>query len=78
MAELSRDIVPEVVESCKAGAEEAAVAIGRGLDTEVRLSVGEPRSIDVQSLPEGLTGPGLAVVLTVGSTGALVLALLMR
>ncbi|HUT94909.1 MAG TPA: FliM/FliN family flagellar motor switch protein [Thermoguttaceae bacterium] len=73
MAELSLDIVSEVVESCKAGAEEAAVALGRGLDTEVRLSVGEPGSIDVQSLPEGFTGPGLAVVLTVGSTGALVL-----
>lgn len=73
MAELSLDIVPEVVESCKAGAEEAAVALGRGLDTEVRLSVGEPGSIDSQSLPEGLSGPGLAIVLTVGTTGALLL-----
>jgi len=73
MAELSLDIVPEVVASCKAGAEEAAVALGRGLDTEVRLSVGEPGSIDGQSLPEGLSGPGLAIVLTVGSTGALLL-----
>jgi len=73
MAELSLDIVPEVVESCKAGADEAAVALARGLDTEVRLSVGEPGSIDVQSLPEAFTGSGLAVVLTVGSTGALVL-----
>jgi len=73
MAELSLDIVSEVVERCKAGAEEAAVALGRGLDTEVQLSVGEPGSIDVQSLPEGFTGPGLAIVLTVGSSGALVL-----
>ena len=73
MAELTLDIVPEVVASCKAGAEEAAVALGRGLDTEVRLSVGEPGSIDGQSLPEGLSGPGLAIVLTVGTTGALLL-----
>jgi len=73
MAELSRDIVPEVMASCKAGAEEAAVALGRGLDTEVRLSVGEPGSIDAQALPEELSGPGLAIVLTVGGTGALLL-----
>jgi len=73
MAELNRDIVPAVVASCKAGAEEAAVALGRGLDTEVRLAVGEPGSIDAQALPEGLRGPGLAVVLTVGGTGAVLL-----
>jgi flagellar motor switch protein FliN/FliY len=46
--------------------------LGRGLDTEVQLSVGEPGSIDTGALPEQLSGPGLAIVLTVGETGALV------
>jgi len=73
MVEMSLDAIAEVVEACKAGAEEAAAAIGRGLDTEVQLSVGEPGSVDAQALPEGLHGPGLAIVWAVGSTGALVL-----
>ncbi len=72
MSELSLEIVAEVVEACKARAEEAAEALGRGLDAAVALSVGEPGSIDLQALPEGLSGPGLAIVLTVGETGALV------
>jgi flagellar motor switch/type III secretory pathway protein FliN len=73
MAELSPDIVPKVVESCKAGAEEAALALERGLDTKAELSVGEPGSVDLRALPEGFDGAGLAVVLMVGSTGALFL-----
>ncbi len=73
MAELSLDILSEVVESCKAGADEAAVAMGRALDAELQLSVGDPGSVDTKALPEGLSGPGLAVVLTVGGGAALVL-----
>lgn len=72
MAELSLDIVAEVVEACKAGADEASAAFGRALDAELQLSVGEPGSADTNALPEGLDGPGLAVVLTVGATGAVV------
>ena len=74
MADLSLDILAEVVETCTAGAEEAAGAFGRALDTDVQLSVGEPGTVEIEALPEGFSsGPGLAVVLTVGSTGALVL-----
>jgi len=73
MADLSLDILAEVVKTCTAGAQEAAAAFGRGLDMEVQLSVGEPGTVNMEALPEGLLGPGLAVVLTVGSTGALVL-----
>jgi flagellar motor switch/type III secretory pathway protein FliN len=73
MAELSRDIVAEVVEACKASATEAAEALGGVLDAEVQLTVGEPGSIETGALPEPFTGPGLAIVLTVGQTGALVL-----
>jgi flagellar motor switch protein FliN/FliY len=73
MAGLSAEIVAEVVESCKAGAERAAAAFGQALDAEVQVSVGEPGKIDTEALPEGLDGPGLAILLTVGSSGALVL-----
>jgi len=72
MAELSLEIVADVVEACKAGADEAASAFGRVLEADVQLSVGVPCSFDTRALPEGLDGPGLAVVLTVGATGAMV------
>jgi len=72
MAELSLDIVAQVVEACKAGADEAGASFGRALDAELQLSVGEPGSVDTKALPEGLDGPGLAIVLTVGATGAVV------
>ena len=71
MPDLSPDIVGEVVEACKAGAAEAMEALGRGLDTEVQLTVGEPGTIDMKALPEGFSGPGLAVVMIVGSEAAL-------
>jgi len=73
MAELGRDIVAEVCETCKACAAEAAEAFARALGAEVQLSVGEAGSIDTGALPEQFSGPGLAIVLTVGKTGALVL-----
>jgi flagellar motor switch/type III secretory pathway protein FliN len=73
MAELSLDIVADVVEACKACAAEAAEALGRALDAEVQLSVGEPGSLDTGALSQEFSGPGLAIVLTVGETGALVL-----
>ena len=47
MPDLSPDIVGEVVEACKAGAAEAMEALGRGLDTEVQLTVGEPGTTSV-------------------------------
>ena len=71
MAELTLEIVAEVVEACKAGAEEAGAAFGRGLDLEVALSVDEPGSINLEALPEGFDGPGLVAVWTAGDTGAL-------
>ena len=73
MADLTPDIVAEVVETCKLGAEEAAAAFGRALDTEVQLSVGEPGTVKLESLPGELTGPGLAIALSVGGGGAIVL-----
>ena len=71
MAELTPEIVAEVLAVCQAGAEEAAEAIGRALDAKLSVSVGEPGTIDANTLPEEFSGPGLAVVLIAGEVGAL-------
>ena len=71
MPDLSPDIVGEVVEACKAGTAEAIEAFGRGIDAEVQLTVGEPETIDTKALPDGFSGPGLVIVMTVGSEAAL-------
>ncbi len=73
MSDLTPEIVDEVVAACKAGADEAAEALGRALDGKFAVSVGEPGTVDLEALPEDLSGAGLAVVLMVGGTGALVL-----
>jgi flagellar motor switch protein FliN/FliY len=73
MAELTLDFVAEMVESCKAGADRAAAAFGQALDAQGQLLVGEPGTLDMQALPKELDGPGLAILFTVGDSGALVL-----
>ncbi len=73
MADLTPEIVDAVLAACTAGAEEAGEAFGRALDTKITLSVGQPGPLEMEKMPEGLEGPGLAAVLTVGSAGALVL-----
>lgn len=73
MAELTPEIVDAVLAACTEGAEEAAEAFGRALDVQIAVSVGQPGAVEMEKLPEGLEGPGLAVVLTVGTAGALVL-----
>ena len=73
MPDLSPDIVGEVVEACKAGVDEAVEAFGRGIDAEVKLTVGEPRTVDMKALPDELSGSGLAVVMIVGSEAALLI-----
>ncbi len=73
MAELTPEIVAQVIEACKAGAGEAAEALSRALDAKVTLSVGEPGSVEVDALPEELSEAGLAVVLTVGEAAAVLL-----
>lgn len=72
MPDLSPDILAAVVQACKTGAAEAADSFRRNLDADVKVSVGEPGTIDTQALPEGFTGPGFVVTLTCGSSAALV------
>ncbi len=73
MAEFTAEIVDQVVELCKTDADEAAEALARALDAEgLKLAVGEPGTPDSQELAKQFTGPGLVVVLTVGTSAALV------
>jgi len=73
MAELTPDIVDQVVATCTEGSEEAAEALGRALDAEFSATVGEPGTIDSKQMPEDVAGPGLVVTFTVGQSGAALL-----
>lgn len=73
MSEFSPNIVAAVVQACQQGAEEAGAALNRTLDSQVKLVVGKPDEITLPKLQEQLAAPGLAVVLTVGGAGAVVL-----
>ena len=73
MSELTPEISPEVIAACQANAEEMAGALTRGIDTEVTVAVGEAATYSPKELPEGLEGPGLAVLLQFGDIGAVAL-----
>lgn len=73
MSKLTPEIASQVVEACKAAAEDVASAFQRALDAEMAVSVGEPDTVDRAALSAEVQGPGLAVVLTVGDQAALVL-----
>ncbi len=73
MSELTPQIVDAVVAACQAGAAEAGQALSRALDMEIRLAVGTAGSLQAAALPAELSGPGLALLFTVGSAGALLL-----
>ena len=70
MVELTPEIVDQIVAACKSGAGEAGEALGRALDGEISLSVGSPATVDPDALPDDLSGPGLVVVLNVGTVAA--------
>jgi len=69
MSELTPEIAADVVAACQAGAEEAAGALGRSLDNEFTLAVGEPSTYAPQEAPEGFDGAGLVVLLKFGEVG---------
>ena len=74
MADLTAEIVDLVAASCQAGAAEAAQALGRALGGEIRLSVGPHGTLRLDAMPAAWQGPGLAVVLKIG-TAAMILAI---
>ena len=70
MAQFNADITDSVLAACRAGAEEAAEAIGRVLDTSCQLATGEANAFDVESPAEDLKGPGLVILLVVEDKAA--------
>lgn len=73
MANFGPEIAADVVAACQAGAGEASEAFSRALDGNLKLEVGQAATLDPAAWPAAIQGPGLAVVLNIGATGALVL-----
>ena len=72
MAELTAEIAASVIETCRAGTDEAAEALTRALDLDAAtVEVLETQQVAMNALPDGFDGPGLAVVLTVGDSAAI-------
>ena len=69
MIELTPEFAADVVAACQAGAEEAVGALGRSLDGEFTLSVGEATNYSADAAPDGFDGAGLAVLLKFGDMG---------
>jgi flagellar motor switch/type III secretory pathway protein FliN len=70
MADLTPEILSDVLAACNTGAEEAAGALGRTLDAKISVAVGESETLSPKSLPAELDGRGLAIIFIVGSSGA--------
>jgi flagellar motor switch/type III secretory pathway protein FliN len=71
MTALTPEIVGDVVAACRKGADEIVASLTRALDGQfVGVTIGEAATYDAQQPPAGFDGPGLAVVLTIGGTGA--------
>jgi flagellar motor switch protein FliN len=73
MTQLSAEIASEVLAACQANAAEAGAALSRALDATIALSPGEPATLNMAALPDGLEDPGLAIVFRVGEQSALAL-----
>jgi flagellar motor switch protein FliN/FliY len=71
MAELTPDIVGEVVSACRASADEIVAALTRAFDgLLVGVTVHEATTYDAEQPPTGFDGAGLAVIFTCASTSA--------
>jgi flagellar motor switch protein FliN/FliY len=74
MAELTPEIVGEVIAACRTGADEIVASLTRALDDQfMGVTIGEATTYDAQLTPEGFRGAGLAIVLQIGQVGAVAL-----
>ena len=73
MPRLTPELLADVLALCEAGASEIAAALGRALDASLQVNIHRTGSVDFTCLPDGFDGPGLVVVLKVGSEGVLFL-----
>jgi flagellar motor switch protein FliN len=69
MSELNSDIAPQVVDACKANADEAAGALARALGGTFTLAVGEAVPFDASAAPEGFDGAALVLLFRIGDAG---------
>lgn len=70
MSELTAELADPALEACRTNAGEIAEAIGRVLEAETAVEVGEKAAWPAESPPEGFDGPALAVLFTCGDAGA--------
>jgi flagellar motor switch/type III secretory pathway protein FliN len=69
VSELNTELTPEVVAACTAGAEEAAGALGRSLDGEFVVRVGQATTVGADGAAGVAAGPGLGLLFTFGGVG---------
>jgi flagellar motor switch protein FliN/FliY len=69
MSQLTASLADAVLAACRANAAEAAAALGRALDRELTLAVGEHAPYPAEGVPFGLEGAGLVVLLKVAGAG---------
>ena len=70
MSDLTPQIAPDVIAACTAGADEAAGALGRALDGQFTIAVGDAGEYAATRAAIELAGPGLAVLMTFGDAAA--------
>lgn len=71
MASFDMDVMEQVVAACQASQAEAAQALSRAFDSSVQLQVGESGPCRGDPLPNDYEGPGLILVMRVGTEAAL-------
>lgn len=68
MTSFGTDSIADVVSACQANAQEIGLAFSRAFDVNCELSVGLGTSWDTKTPLDGLQGPGLALLIHVGSS----------
>ncbi len=70
MSDLNPEIVEAVLETCQAGADEAAGACGRAFEGDFKVTVGEATTYSASAVPDGFVAGGLALLMNTEETSA--------
>ncbi|HEX7450565.1 MAG TPA: FliM/FliN family flagellar motor switch protein [Pirellulales bacterium] len=73
LSEFGPAIADQVVAACQGRAAEIGAAWSRFLGSPITVAVGEPASFNLLSPPADLDGPGLVILLTTGTSAALLM-----
>ena len=71
MAKLTAELADKISAACRAGAGDAGAALSAALGSKIELTPGEAANLSPDALPPVLNGPGLVVLLHVGSHAAM-------